>query len=217
MTKKINGRPMTDPGPWGAGDPSDCGNGKWEMTTQLSSYADDYAFWFCEHCHWCQDTPSPTCRNCGKDTVKILLHPKIRYLPPFKAVASAMLNRAAAAEARLSRNDADSIGSHWDGCWRSEDHHACAVVRIERLEAERDEAVAKRDAYYQSLLKQGELLWDAQNALMDYRTTIRGLCERLRYWKNVAYTMQPFFIQSASQQVKDMLRKRYDERKRERG
>lgn len=31
----------------------------------------------------------------------------------------------------------DRIRTHWDGCWRSADHHECAVARVERLEAER--------------------------------------------------------------------------------
>jgi len=60
--------------------------------------------------------------------------------PELTAVSNAMIANAAWAEARLSRNDAGSIGSHWEGCWRSEDHHACAVARCERLELERAHA-----------------------------------------------------------------------------
>lgn len=28
---------------------------------------------------------------------------------------------------------AEAIRTHWHGCWRFEDHHACAVAHIDRL------------------------------------------------------------------------------------
>lgn len=32
--------------------------------------------------------------------------------------------------------------THWEGCWRDPAHHACALARINDMEAERDKAYA---------------------------------------------------------------------------
>lgn len=34
--------------------------------------------------------------------------------------------------------ETDRVRTHWEECWRERSHHACAVARIEKLEAERE-------------------------------------------------------------------------------
>jgi DNA-binding XRE family transcriptional regulator len=123
------------------------------------------------------------------------------YHGPLSAVENALEWQAAAAEMRLSRNDVGSIGSHWDGCWRSEDHHACAVARCERLEVE-NHKLRVTLGFYESTFNdhaKQEDVW-AENsktgwrkakqwldkykakcvAMKRQRATIKGLCRRLR-------------------------------------
>lgn len=37
---------------------------------------------------------------------------------------------------------ADNDRTHWDGCWRDRTHHACAVAKIEELQAKAEGAQA---------------------------------------------------------------------------
>lgn len=106
---------------------------------------------------------------------------------PLNVIDNAMAWQAAAAEARLSRNNADSIGSHWEGCWRSEDHHACAVARCERVERElartKNELELAKSAmrWMPDVIAGYDKQWDRRHEyIRDLRTTIKGLCRRLR-------------------------------------
>lgn len=68
----------------------------------------------------------------------------------------------------------ERIRTHWDGCWRSRDHHECAIARVERLEAEvarlRDE-LARIEAGYRHDYQDN---FESESEELDYLRKLRG-------------------------------------------
>lgn len=68
--------------------------------------------------------------------------------------------------------------THWEGCWKERGHHECAVLRVEELEAERDEA-SRRSAIDQ---EQADTMTDEAGRLAERVAELEAEIERLRQW-----------------------------------